>query len=934
MTIKQPSRRSGAVVPIIAVCLVALMGFVALAIDIGMMIVARSQCQNAADIAALGGARTLNGKDSTNNVAGATAEAHSIAMANSVLNAPITAAQVTTVKAGIYRYDTTAKRFKVVFDQTPAANEAYGVMQVTVMTQPATVFAQVLGINSLAVGATATAVHRPRDVAVVLDFSGSMAYCSEFAYPQSNPLSGSLNPDSRFPCFGPWSIWGGAGMVLDPNNPGTPPSDYTNYVPPTPLQRVWPYIDSGGEVHSANNMTTDTRNGPAMVTTFVQSDNSTNAFVRVNPTGAFPTFTNVNVSTSGNPTTIVTPAPDTFANQLATGFVGDLFPLRSGATTSGQTPPTPDQFAQTVADYLGIARASVTDTTRNATFEQYGYDWDFTTGAQKPAAQRFQGFTMGPGYYGKTFYMWPPDPRAPVNQIGDAGYVAGDWRRRFFLPRSGSTQNTQDDSMFWSVSGRWKAENPGASANYLVNYDNVLNWLKRGPQTLPPSMRSGRVIYYDSIPDTIPIDPSTGLIQSSATADQCFWKDFIDYVIGAGRYVDANVLAGASNSNGNTRNGANLYYNNPSTSGLTAKVTPRSVLVNAAGSNPVPYLRYDDNVVHPRMQFWFGPLAMLGYLRERQNYYPGTTYEAPSWQLKVGIKAAIDDIKNNHPNDMASMIFFSSSYGYNTSRAPMGKQYTLMQNSLFYPFPLLNTLGDVTASIRPYTLTSASTSNPAGLTDNTDTIIPNPGTQTSPMLGFMVAYNEFSNATGDWGVVYTGRRGAAKVVIFETDGVPNMMSSGTLKQSGSGGPGNWYYSGTGVPSWYGNSVSLHVPPKDNARAVVRQIVALETANPPGYSTARLPARVHAIGFGELFESYTPSAMKPAALQFLCAVQIDGKTSPTPPGTWDTDSLDYNAWYVNLEPYKIITGSATDRIDKIRQAMQRIMQGGVEVALVQ
>src|SRR5580704_10073664 len=117
-------RRDAAVVPIVAVSLVALMGFVALAIDIGMMVVARTQCQNAADIAALAGTRTLDGT-ATNNVAGAIVEATQSAQNNMVLNVPIAASQVTTVQAGIYRYDTTANRFQVVFGQSPATNEAY-----------------------------------------------------------------------------------------------------------------------------------------------------------------------------------------------------------------------------------------------------------------------------------------------------------------------------------------------------------------------------------------------------------------------------------------------------------------------------------------------------------------------------------------------------------------------------------------------------------------------------------------------------------------------------------------------------------------------------------------------------------------------------------------------------------------------------------------
>ncbi len=178
-------------------------------------------------------------------------------------------------------------------------------MQVAILTQQPTVFANVLGIQSLSVGAVATAVHRPVDLVVILDFSGSMAFCSQCCYPETQGYSaatGSLNPDPNFPQFGPWSIWGGAGMVLDPTNPGATPADLNAYVPPTPMQRIFSYVGSDGQAYAANNLTTNTPNGPAIVGNFLLNDNSTNAFV--SSSGTFPSFTNVNVSTSGfNPTT-------------------------------------------------------------------------------------------------------------------------------------------------------------------------------------------------------------------------------------------------------------------------------------------------------------------------------------------------------------------------------------------------------------------------------------------------------------------------------------------------------------------------------------------------------------------------------------------------------------------------------------------------------
>ena len=36
----------------------------------------------------------------------------------------------------------------------------------------------------------------------------------------------------------------------------------------------------------------------------------------------------------------------------------------------------------------------------------------------------------------------------------------------------------------------------------------------------------------------------------------------------------------------------------------------------------------------------------------------------------------------------------------------------------------------------------------------------------------------------------------------------------------------------------------------------------------------------------------------------------------------------------IESYKIITGTYNQRIDSIRQAMERIMQGGIQLALIE
>ena len=106
-------RRRGTILPLLTVTLIALMGFVALAIDIGMVAMARTQCQNAADAAAMTGARALNGNVNTNNnYANAGPAAVTAATNNSVLSQPITTSQV-NITIGSFAYDSNANAFVI-----------------------------------------------------------------------------------------------------------------------------------------------------------------------------------------------------------------------------------------------------------------------------------------------------------------------------------------------------------------------------------------------------------------------------------------------------------------------------------------------------------------------------------------------------------------------------------------------------------------------------------------------------------------------------------------------------------------------------------------------------------------------------------------------------------------------------------------------------
>ena len=62
------------------------------------------------------------------------------------------------------------------------------------------------------------------------------------------------------------------------------------------------------------------------------------------------------------------------------------------------------------------------------------------------------------------------------------------------------------------------------------------------------------------------------------------------------------------------------------------------------------------------------------------------------------------------------------------------------------------------------------------------------------------------------------------------------------------------------------------------------------------------------------------------------MQVHGNTSPA--GATLASVFGYPGYGSGTENYKVIVGDYNTRIDKIRQALQRIMQSGVQVALIE
>lgn len=1030
-----------------AVGVTVMFGFVALAIDLGMVILARAAAQNAADTAALTGARTLDNRVPVgtlpDNYDNQKETAHANALASVVANSALNQNKLTASSAyvGVYDYDASAQVFRPSFPGTKPTGKAWTAVEVNVAANQPSFFSRVFGVNSLPTSARAVAVHRPRDIAIVLDMSGSMKFSSTFNWPDTGAVSGLLNPDTSYPRFGHYQR-------------------YPTSTVPNAFLRTTNYIKGSNEINSPTNLSTDAEVGPAMVRQFVfeptnisnpsssistvpNANNLRNAFHRWNPPGMVAQTANGEFGRMSAPTgwsgynafdttnsSGPTPAPDTFATQEdgTAKYVGDRYPRKAGAVvttavdwnptvatgaarrawevlfpTSVTTQPTLSTTLRTVpTTSRPIAGLSISDARHltsagaaalreggsswekfaDGAWEAGGYDLDLTaynaqSGAATPSTfrptlaakalqavptfptnGRFHGYSMGPAYYGKTFFTWPPDPRwgnpngnAPLgsgvrpdlvdanNGVKDtSGNWICDWRRRFFLMGNSADTGTPNadaraKNSTSNNSGTWKYFHPevdndpnnantqninqtllstatghtlkgsifsGSTRNFRINYPAVLAWIKSGPQVFPPNLRAGRIKYYSSIPNNVDNAGSPGT--NEVSLDQRFWREYIDFVLGytanVGDYPPANMLAGVETSEWGSANVA------------IGATNPETYTVSATNyTNLRPYMNYTDVPARPRMHFWFGPMSMILFISSRigtgtstttRNWDAGTLGEAQTWQLKAGVRSAIDDIKNNHPNDQAGMAYFAGTY-YTTTRADMGQDWDNLKNALYYPKSLLAGIKAGGASLntekRPYN----SSFDDALVGD-----LPNGNGSTDPVSGFALAYNLLSSSTTISG---TGRRGATKIVIFETDGVPNSRRTFNFTAGGA----NSYYTSTGTTGSGSNGDATCIA---QALAVVDQIVASTAAN--GFSLDNSDARVYPIAFGDLFS--TSSSLKGTALDFLQEVAYRGKSS-------DSTSTP-------LPTYQIIVGSADQRIESLRSSFERILQSGVQVTLIE
>ncbi len=796
--------RRGTLLPLFALALVPICGFVALSVDLGLIALARTEAQNAADAAALAGARTIDGSG-TSNLTTATSNAQAAAVANRVLGQSVTTSQVAVVH-GAYHYDSTAKTFAPQFP--PVSPDNYNLTQATVTGTVKSQFARVLGLSLSNISAVATAAHRPRDIAIVLDYSGSMNNESDLwnceSYLGAMEYT-SNNADPVFPEFGPYD---------------------TTFSPLAALQ-----CTSSDPRVGMCNVTQSVLGVPAMVNDYYKNSRGASA------SAAFAA------------------APAAITNTVNGG---DKYLPAKNTTTPAKT--WKDITGSSATGFAGYAAS------------QGGV---------------FNGYIQGPGYWGKTFFIWPPDP---IN----------DWRKTYFLLSYGGS-GVNDDRLLFDSSGVLNTP----TGNYVINYKAILSWIKNvGPNPFPTQLRAGNILYYAAIPTDVPVSAYDYSTDNSTISDpdQRFWKEYIDFALG----VWQDPL-GNTQTPGNPACSMGTDFTCGSASGGTyVSITGP----DAKDPNNRFYVASTDNPKRPRHRFWFGPMTMIQFLSDTGRL-PGTAHDVSMIAAKLGVAGALTDIQNNHPNDMVAMLLFNrpaytgepSEVGaFGTPQSCLGRNYASMINALWFP------PNSGTSDVRLWDANGQLTPRAHGDYNG----------NTATSYGLMLAYNQFSSNSSLQGPSLGGfgRVGAQKIVILETDGMANQATN--AGKSNNGANQSYYQIRPGdsiTPSGAGAA--------QDALDVATRICSLTTdaSGIPGYATARTPVTIHTLAFGAVFEP-TASGSEPAnAVSFLQQLSTIGGT------VFPSSSSDVT------DGYKWCIGTLDQRQIKLQTAFTKILESTVAVVLV-
>lgn len=172
------ARRRGAVVVLVAVCMIVLLGFAALTVDVGLMYNARTDLQRSADSAALAAAAVLSEYDLENPEGEALTTAKEFVKLNPVLGKTVT---VETQDVSFLRSRLSGGQytFHPIDFQPDAVRVNVRLSEDSPNGPLGLFFAGIFGRNNTSVSASAVAGMIPRDMALVADLSASHTDDSE-----------------------------------------------------------------------------------------------------------------------------------------------------------------------------------------------------------------------------------------------------------------------------------------------------------------------------------------------------------------------------------------------------------------------------------------------------------------------------------------------------------------------------------------------------------------------------------------------------------------------------------------------------------------------------------------------------------------------------------------------------------------------------------
>jgi Flp pilus assembly protein TadG len=163
---RHPSRRRGVILALSAVLMVFLLGVIAFAVDLGYIANVRTDVQRATDSAAFAGAGAL-----INGTTAAQTEALAYLASNKVGGSTLGASNA-VIEFG--NWSTTSRTFTV------SANAPNAISVTATAADQPLFFGKVFGKSNFTMTGRSIATYQPRDISLVLDYSGSMCFDSQF----------------------------------------------------------------------------------------------------------------------------------------------------------------------------------------------------------------------------------------------------------------------------------------------------------------------------------------------------------------------------------------------------------------------------------------------------------------------------------------------------------------------------------------------------------------------------------------------------------------------------------------------------------------------------------------------------------------------------------------------------------------------------------